>query len=83
MKNEKPNKKKSQGKPEAREPETVYNGEKIVFFNSLEEMNEYDHRYYASLTPEKRLQIVLEIRNTIWPDNHAPHPFGSRINFER
>ena len=30
-------------------------------FRSFEEADEADHRFYASLTPEKRLDLLLEL----------------------
>lgn len=67
----------------AGEPKTTYGKKRITFFDSFESMNEHDHHYYASLTPEERLQTVLEMRNTVWPDERTSNPFGCHIYFKK
>jgi hypothetical protein len=43
--------------------------EKIVrVFRSLEEADEADLRVYASLSPEERLKILIELRDRRHPD---------------
>ena len=43
--------------------------EKIVrVFESLEEADEADARVYASLSPEERLKILIELRDRRHPD---------------
>jgi hypothetical protein len=54
---------KKKNKPsEANEPISGYQKpgaeNTIRFFSSFEEMNEYDHKQMASLTPELRLQNI-------------------------
>ena len=65
---------------EVNEPAGEYR--RITFFKSFEEANEYDHRYYASLSPEQSLNIVFEMRNRLWPDDRLSNPFGNRITFD-
>jgi hypothetical protein len=43
--------------------------EKVVrVFSSFEEADEADARYYASLTPEERLRILIDLRDRAHPD---------------
>ena len=43
--------------------------EKVVrVFSSFEEADEADARYYASLTPEERLRILIDLRDLAHPD---------------
>ncbi len=54
---------KKKNKPsEAKEPIAGYqkpgSENTIRFFSSFEEMNEYDHKEMAALTPEQRLQNI-------------------------
>ena len=66
----------------AEEPKPDY-GNRIVFFNSFEEMNEYDHRYYASLHPEESLAQVTEMRLARFPHlNQNLNPWGTQIYFD-
>lgn len=75
-------KKKSEDKNKAEEPEAAYNKKKVVFFDSLEVMNKYDHRYYANMTPEERLQTVLKIRRQVWPEEQTSKPFARHVYFK-
>ena len=55
--------KKKQEKPsETKEPSPEYHktgdANTIHFFSSFEEMNDYDHKEMAKLTPEQRLQNI-------------------------
>ncbi len=54
-------------KTEVNEPQVKYGEKEIVFFNSFEEKNEYDHRDYASLTPEESLSQVTAMRLRMHP----------------
>ncbi|MFI5218552.1 MAG: hypothetical protein ACHQNT_03605 [Bacteroidia bacterium] len=55
-------KKKKKVISKVKEPAAAYKkkngGNKIVFFNSFEEMNEYDQKEMARLTPVQRLQNI-------------------------
>ena len=43
--------------------------EKVVrIFSSFQEADEFDARFYASLSPEERIQIVIELRDRRHPD---------------
>ena len=75
--------KKKENKNEANEPSENYGNQNILIFKSLEEENEYTHRQYAALTPEKRISIVTQMRLTAFPylkDNL--NPWGTIIFFD-
>jgi hypothetical protein len=84
MKNLKKMKKKKEKKKiessEVKEPEVDYSGKKIIFFKSFEEMNEFDARERAELTPEENLSIVTGMRLRRYPQfNINLHPWGKKI----
>lgn len=55
----------------------------VRFFNSLDEMNEYDYRVYSKMTPEERLQDVCEMRDAYWPGEVEKRPFGRYIYIKK
>ena len=69
----------TENKDKANEPQSAYNN-KIVFFNSFEEMNEYDYRERATLSPEEALSEVTYMRLTQYPElNTNMNPWGNLI----
>ena len=76
-------KKDNKDKPQqASEPEAAYGKKfgKIVFFNSVEEENEYTHRYYASLKPEESLAQVTHMRLLRNPHLSTNlNPWGNKV----
>ncbi len=50
-----------------KETGTGHGNKKITFFDSVEQMNEYDYKLYANMTPKERLEMVYKMRNAIWP----------------
>ena len=67
----------------AKEPEVSYGEKRITFYDSMEEMNEHDYKYYASLSPEESLALVTRLRVTAHPylkDNL--NPWGDIIYFD-
>ena len=80
--------KKKDNKPtEANEPSAAYqkpSDEKTIrFFSSFEEMNEFDHRSYAALTPSEALSHVTLMRLTAHPYlNTNLNPWGNQIYFD-
>lgn len=67
MAKKKHNKEKSS---QANEPESAYSNKsgKIVFFNSFEEMNEYDIKQMALAKPVENLQQVTEMLKRFFAD---------------
>ena len=80
-------KKQKKTKNEVKETDAAYNKtpgkNEIVFFNSFEEMNEYDHRQYALLTPEESLEQVTLMRLTRHPYLAVNlNPWGNKVYFD-
>jgi hypothetical protein len=46
--------------------------QKAAKFSSFEEAEEADRRYYAELTPARRLEILLRLMQRHREANHAP-----------
>lgn len=67
---------------QAEEPETAYGEKRITFFDSFEEMNEYDLRSYAKMTPEERLHTVYIMRKAYQTESTTEKPFGKHIYFK-
>lgn len=55
-------------KAEANEPQAGYGDKEIMFFNSFEEMNDYDHRQMALDSPLQRLQYITRFISDIYRD---------------
>lgn len=55
-------------KAELNEPQLSYGDKEIKFFNSFEEMNDYDHRQMALDTPIQRLQYITRFISDIYRD---------------
>jgi hypothetical protein len=56
---------------EAKEPAAVYGkhqGDDLVFFNSFEEMNEYDIKGMGDSTPKKRFQNITYLLQNLYAD---------------
>jgi hypothetical protein len=69
-------------KDKAEEPQIEYSAKKITFFSSIEDSNKSDYQYYASLTPEQCLNIVYQIRVSLYPFLKTDiNPFGKKIYF--
>jgi hypothetical protein len=69
-------------KDKVEEPITGYLEKKITFFSSIEDSNKSDNQYYASLTPEQCLNIVYQIRISLYPFLKTDiNPFGKKIYF--
>ncbi|HYV90446.1 MAG TPA: hypothetical protein VE978_01630 [Chitinophagales bacterium] len=69
-------------KNQLNEPSFAYGKKRIKFFSSLEEENEYNHRYDANLTPEERLREVTQLIKTIFREELKKNPtLGNRIYF--
>ncbi len=71
------NKNSDRERNKAQEPQKDY--KTIRFFDSFEEMNEYDYQQYANMTPKERLQAVCQMRDAYWPEEKKKKPFGSFI----
>jgi len=72
--------KTKEDKTEVNEPQAEYGDKEMIFFNSFEEMNEYDHRLYASLTPEECLSEVTAMRLRMYPHLKTNlYPWGKEI----
>jgi hypothetical protein len=73
--------KKKKKENELSEPEVTYGRPELVFFNSFEEMNEYDRVEMAKLSPEETLQQMRRFINIAYgmhgfdpnklPQNHT------------
>ena len=69
-------------KDNSKEPEVDYK-KRVIFFNSIEEKNEYDYKEMASYTPSESLSQVTRIRLMKFPYlNTTLNPFGDKIYFE-
>lgn len=66
------------------EPGVTHPGSRnIIFFNSMEEENDHTHRQYATMTPEKRLAAVTQMRLTTYPHlNTNLNPWGNTVYFD-
>lgn len=53
---------------EVNETPGIYNPRKLIFFKSLEEMNEHDDMEMASFTPIERLQHITELLKHTYAD---------------
>lgn len=83
MKNKKSSNPKSVEPSRAEEPLTKGYPNKITFFSSFEEMNEYDYKSYARFTPEEALTTVTEMRTRAYPHlNTSQNVWGSQVYFD-
>ena len=60
MESKRYSKDKKQKKSAVNEPESVYEGKHLLFFDSLEEENEYTYRMRADITPTINIRNVVE-----------------------
>ena len=48
-------------------------------FSSFEEAEKADREFYGSLTPEQRIQMLLELLELVWPDKNGSPPRLERV----
>lgn len=68
-------------KSEVNEPQQAYGEKEMMFFNSFEEMNDYDHRQMAMHTPLQRLQYMTGFISQIYSDELS-HKMDLTIHFK-
>ena len=67
---------------EVKEPIIVYGKERITFFNSLEEQENDNYKWLASLTPIQHLQHATELIKRVFAKELKQNPtLGNRIKF--
>ena len=68
---------------ELNEPAGEYKSGNITFFKSFEEMNEYDHKYFASLSYNERLGQLNSMLKIFYRDALDANPsLGTKIHFD-
>lgn len=78
MSNKDPN--NSEKEEKAEEPETAF--KTVRFFDSFEEMDRFEYRQYAKMSPEERLLTVLKIRNRVWPEESYTQSGNRHVHFK-
>lgn len=82
MKKKKINTKKSTP-TKAEEPIPVYGENRIIFFKSFEEMNDFDHHYYSTLSYNERLNQLISMLSRIYRAQLEKKPtLGNKIFFD-
>ena len=84
MKRENKYKKKFK-EPEVNEPAAEYikpPGNQIIFFNSFEEMNEYDLQEMANSTPEERFKHITYMIQHLYADKLKDRVLDMKIYFD-
>lgn len=66
-------------KGQVEEPQVVYDKKEIKFFDSFEELNEYEYQEYAKMSPIERLRTVSKMRYACWPEEKTENLFGLYI----
>lgn len=76
---------KTKAKPNTVEEPTVgYEKKRIHIFNSLEEQEEDNYKWLASLTPEEHLHYATELIKRVFAKELKENPIiGNKITFDR